>query len=173
MVARSGLRTSMIRITRIRICALRSLVTLSPRGLRWPPRSSGPRLHLTGGSKAQILEVITAAIQSGELPTAEAGSIANMLSRATYLNRRVGHWRPHLMFFTPETDPQVWGGGPAGLPILGIGQPAEHLTVFPIPVSRWSDGTLYRKDIESVLSRQPQHFGRLKPMIPSSCRQGP
>jgi hypothetical protein len=99
------------------------------------------QVALTGGSKAQILEAIKAAIQSGELPTAEAGSMAYMLSRETYLNHRVGHWLPHLMFFTPETDPQSWGAGLADSPILGIRNPEEHLTVFLIPVSRWSDGT--------------------------------
>lgn len=99
------------------------------------------QVALTGGSKAQILEAIKVAIQSGELPTAEAGSMAYMLSRETYLNHRVGHWLPHLMFFTPETDPQSWGAGLADSPILGIRHPEEHLTVFLIPVSRWSDGT--------------------------------
>ena len=99
------------------------------------------QVALTRGSKARILDAIKAAIQSGELPTAEAGSMAYMLSRKTYLNYRAGHWLPHLMFFTPETDPQSWGAGPADSPVLGIRRPEEHLTVFLIPVSRWSDGT--------------------------------
>lgn len=94
-----------------------------------------------GGSQAQIQASVGAAIKSGELNSAEAGSMAYMLSKQTYLNNRVGHWRPHLMFFTPETDPKSWGAGLPDSPILGIKAPEEHLTVFLIPVGRWSDGT--------------------------------
>jgi hypothetical protein len=96
---------------------------------------------MAGGSQAQIQAAVGAAIKSGELHSAEAGSMAYMLSKQTYLNNRVGHWHPHLMFFTPETDPKSWGAGPPDSPILGIKIPEEHLTVFLIPVGRWSDGT--------------------------------
>jgi hypothetical protein len=96
---------------------------------------------MAGGSQAQIQAAVGAAIKRGELHLAEAGSMAYMLSKQTYLNNRVGHWRPHLMFFTPETDPKSWGAGLPDSPILGIKNPEEHLTVFLIPVGRWSDGT--------------------------------
>lgn len=96
---------------------------------------------MAGGSQTQTQAAIAAAIKSGELRTAEAGSMAYMLSKQTYLNNRVGHWRPHLMFFTPETDPKSWGAGLPDSTILGIKFPEEHLTVFLIPVGRWSDGT--------------------------------
>jgi len=96
---------------------------------------------MAGGSRAQVQAAIDAAIKSGELHTAEAGSMAYMLSKEAYLSNRVRHWRPHLMFFTPETDPKSWGAGLPGSPILGIKYPEEHLTVFLIPVGRWSDGT--------------------------------
>lgn len=99
------------------------------------------RAAMAGGSQAQIQAAIGVAIKNGELHTAEAGSMAYMLSKQTYLNNRVGHWRPHLMFFTPETDPKSWGAGLPDSPILGIKQPEEHLTVFLIPLGRWSDGT--------------------------------
>jgi hypothetical protein len=84
---------------------------------------------------------IKAVIESGELPAAESGSMAYMMSRQAYLNYRVGPWRPHLMFFTPETDPKSWGAGLPASPILGIEHPDERSTVFLIPLSRWSDGT--------------------------------
>ena len=64
---------------------------------------------MAGGSQAQIQAAISAAIKSDELHTAEDGSIAYMLSNQTYLSNRVGHWRPHIMFLTPETDPKSWG----------------------------------------------------------------
>src|SRR5215467_4928819 len=96
---------------------------------------------MAGGSQAQVEAAIDAAIKSGELHTAEAGSMAYMLSKEAYLSNRVRHWRPHLMLFTPETDPKSWGAGLPDSPILGIKYPEEHLTVFLIPVGRWSDGT--------------------------------
>ena len=94
-----------------------------------------------GGSHAQVQAAVEAAIKSGELKTAEAGSMAYMLSKQAYLSNRVGHCRPHLIFFTPETDPKSWGAGLPDSTILGIKYPEEHLTVFLIPVGRWSDGT--------------------------------
>jgi hypothetical protein len=106
-----------------------------------PATRKRTQVVLTGGSNAQVLTAIKAAIQSGEVPTAEAGSMAYMMSKETYLNNRVGHWLPHLMFFTPETDPKSWGAGLPGSPILGIKHPEERLTVFLIPLARWSDGT--------------------------------
>lgn len=64
-------------------------------------------IALAGGSKAQVFDAIKAAIDSKELPTAEPGAVAYMLSRQGYLNDHVGHWLPHLMFYTPQTDPKV------------------------------------------------------------------
>ncbi len=96
---------------------------------------------MAGGSPAQVQVAVAAAIKSGELHTAEAGSMAYMLSKQTYLSNRAGPWRPHLMFFTPESDPKSWGAGRPDSTILGIKYPEEHLTVFLIPVGRWSDGT--------------------------------
>lgn len=99
------------------------------------------QVALAGGSQVQMLAAIKAVIESGELPAAESGSMAYMMSRQAYLNYRVGPWRPHLMFFTPETDPKSWGAGLPASPILGIEHPEERSTVFLIPLSRWSDGT--------------------------------
>lgn len=102
------------------------------------------QVALAGGSESRIREALKAAIQSGELPVAKAGAMAYMMSKGTYFNRRTTHWRPHLMFFVPETDPRSWGAGLAQSPVLGVDQPDEHLTVFLIPLSRWSDGTVSR-----------------------------
>jgi hypothetical protein len=97
---------------------------------------------LAGGSKTQILNSIKAAVDSGELPTAEAGSMSYMLSKGTYLNNRDSRWLPHLMFYLSEIDPKSWGAGLPGSPIFGFHHPEERLTVFVVPVGKWSDGTL-------------------------------
>ncbi len=99
------------------------------------------QVAMAGGSKAQVRIAVEAAVKSGELQTAETGAVAYMLSKQTYLSNRLGHWLPHLMFFTPDTDPKFWGAGLPESPILGIKYPEERLTVFLIPVGRWSDGT--------------------------------
>jgi len=100
------------------------------------------QVALASGSESRILQALKADIGSGALPVAKAGSLAYMMSKETYFNRRTTHWRPHLMFFVPETDPKSWGAGLARSPVLGVDNPDEHLTVFLIPLSRWSDGTV-------------------------------
>jgi hypothetical protein len=97
---------------------------------------------LAGGSKARILDSIAAAVESGELPTAEVGSMSYMFSKGTYLNSSAGRWLPHLMFYISEIDPKSWGAGLPESPVFGFHHPEEHLTVFVVPVSKWSDGTL-------------------------------
>jgi hypothetical protein len=58
-----------------------------------------------------------------------------------YLSDRGGHWHPHLMFFLPQTAALTWGADLPGSPILATQDPLDRLTVFLIPVAKWSDGT--------------------------------
>ncbi len=96
---------------------------------------------LAGQSKAQIADNIKAAFDKKELPTMEAGAMGYMLSKQGYVSDKGGHWHPHLMFFFPQTNVQVWGANLPGSPILASEDATERLTVFLIPVSKWSDGT--------------------------------
>lgn len=96
---------------------------------------------LAGGSEFEIRDALEAAIKSGKLPLAKAGSVAYMMSKETYFSHHAGHWLPHLMFFVPETQPESWGAGLPGSPVLGVNNPDEHLTVFLVPLGRWSDGS--------------------------------
>ncbi len=100
------------------------------------------QVALAGGSESQIREALKAAIKSGELPVAEAGSLSYMISKETFFNSSEGDWLPHLMFYMPETDLKSWGAGLPKSPIIGNNFPDEHLTIFLIPVGRWSDGSL-------------------------------
>jgi hypothetical protein len=102
------------------------------------------RLVLTGLSKAQMHENITAAIAKHGLPLPEAGSMSYMLSKAGNLGDSNGHWRPHLMFHVPKTDNASWGADLAGSPVLFNDQyrdVPEPETIFMVTVSQWSDGT--------------------------------
>jgi hypothetical protein len=69
------------------------------------------QVALAGGSKTHILKAVKVAVESGELSTAESGSMAYMMSTGAYLSNRVDHWLPHLMFSMSETDPKSWGAG--------------------------------------------------------------
>jgi hypothetical protein len=98
-------------------------------------------LILAARSKAQIFEDIKAAFDKKELPTLESGAMCYMMSKQGYLSDRDGHWHPHLMFFAPLTEPLAWGAGLPGSPVIGFKDTQDRLTVFLIPVAKWSDGT--------------------------------
>ena len=98
-------------------------------------------LLLAGLSKAQMVDNINSAIAKKELPTLEPGAMCYMLSRQGHLSDQDGHWHPHLMFFVPQTDDKTWGANLPGSPILALEDNQDRLTVFLIPVAKWSDGT--------------------------------
>jgi hypothetical protein len=45
------------------------------------------------------------------------------------------------MFFVPQTDDKTWGANLPGSPVLALADNQDRLTVFLIPVAKWSDGT--------------------------------
>ena len=97
---------------------------------------------IAGRTKTQMFNAITTAIDNKELPAPEPGAMSYMLSKQGYLgDQAAGPWLPHLMFFTPKTDSKAWGADLPGSPIITFQNPEERLTVFLIPVRRWSDGT--------------------------------
>ena len=103
-------------------------------------------LVLAGQSKTQMFDSIKAAFDKKELPTQEPGAMCYMMSKEGYLNDHDGHWHPHLMFFVPQADAQTWGANLPGSPILASDDPQDRLTVFLIPVAKWSDGTADHTD---------------------------
>jgi hypothetical protein len=98
-------------------------------------------LILAGRTKAQMMEVMVAAIDKKELPEMESGAMCYMLSKQGHLSDINGHWHPHLMFFYSGTEPAAWGVGQPGSPIYAFNDTWEHLTTFLVPVRQWSDGT--------------------------------
>jgi len=123
---------------------LRGPLCLNPPAVRsYLPRTiKKTELVIAGRTKAQMFEAVAAAIDKKELPAPEPGAMSYMLSKQGYLGDQAGGpWLPHLMFFTPETDSKAWGADLPGSPIVTFQNPEEGLTVFLIPVRRWSDGT--------------------------------
>jgi hypothetical protein len=96
---------------------------------------------LAGRSKAQISEDLQAAFDKKDLPTLEPGAMSYMQSKQGYLNDSVGHWHPHVMFFVPLAEAQTWGANLPHSPILASEVAPERMTIFMIPVAKWSDGT--------------------------------
>jgi hypothetical protein len=88
-----------------------------------------------------MFDDMKAAFDRKELSTPEPGAMCYMLSKLGYLNDRAGHWHPHLMFFAPITEPAAWGADLPDSPVLATKDPEDRLTVFMIPVAKWSDGT--------------------------------
>jgi len=121
---------------------LRAPICLNPPAARsyLPLTIKKTELVLAARTKAQMFEDIKAAFDKKELPTLESGAMCYMMSKQGYLSDRDGRWRPHLMFFAPLTDPAAWGAGFPGSPVIAF-PGTEGMTIFLIPVVKWSDGT--------------------------------
>jgi hypothetical protein len=96
---------------------------------------------LAGVSRSDMMDRTRAALAANTYVLPEPGAMGFMLSKQGYLSDADGHWHPHLMFFIAHTDPAAWGANLSGSPIsAGQGDP-EPVTVFFVPVTKWSDGT--------------------------------
>ncbi len=96
---------------------------------------------LAGQSQAQMFANIKAALEKKELPAMAPGAMCYMLSKQGYLGDDVGHWHPHLMFFVPQMGAQTWGADLPDSPVFSAVDAEDRLTVFMVPVGKWSDGT--------------------------------
>jgi len=122
---------------------IRSPICLNPQAVRTylPLMIARAKLLFSGKSKDEMVEAISAALDKKELPTQETGAMCYMMSKQGHLNDHAGHWHPHLMFFVPLTDAKIWGADVAGSPVLSDRDPLDRLTIFMVPVGKWSDGT--------------------------------
>lgn len=95
---------------------------------------------LSGASKHQMAERSKTSAKANTPPA--PGAMSYMLSKQQYLSDDNGHpWHPHVMFFAPTTDGGAWGADVKGSPVLS-GPLTSQITLFFIPVRKWSDGTL-------------------------------
>jgi hypothetical protein len=97
---------------------------------------------LAGRSKEEMVEGIKAGLDKKELPPLESGAMCYMMSKQGYLSDQFGHWHAHVMFFVPQTEAATWGANLLGSPILASDNASERLTIFLIPLTKWSDGTV-------------------------------
>jgi len=95
---------------------------------------------LSGISKDEMAQRSKTSAKANTPPA--PGAMSYMLSKEQYLSDDGGHpWHPHVMFFTPLTDGSAWGADVKGSPVLS-GAQTSQITLFFIPVRKWSDGTL-------------------------------
>jgi hypothetical protein len=123
---------------------LRPPVCFNPPAARFNVPLTRKRTELVsaGRSNSQIFADLGTAVDRKELPALEPGAMCYMLSQQGYLSDRDGHWRPHVMFFVPLTEPASWGVGLPGSPVVAaFTDILERHTVFLIAVANWSDGT--------------------------------
>jgi hypothetical protein len=122
---------------------LRGPICFNPAAVRsyLPQTILKTRAIMAGRSKAEKFAALAAALDKKELPPQEAGAMCYMMSKDGYLGDSAGHWHPHLMFFVPLTESAAWGADLKGSPVIGDKDVQGRLTVFMVPVAKWSDGT--------------------------------
>jgi len=125
----------------------------------WNPRVRAPNCYNRAGSRSVLpaylmrtgwaLDRLSApeieshlrdAVATGRVTEPEAGAMSYMTSRDSHLSDAAGHAHPHLMFYLPRTEPGAWGANVRGGLVSADQGGPEPLTVFFVPVPRWSDG---------------------------------
>jgi hypothetical protein len=96
---------------------------------------------LAGTTRSVMLERTKAEIAAKKYVMPEPGAMSYMMSKQGYLNDEAGHWHSHVMFWAGNTDGTTWGADADGSPILSDKMIPENITIFFIPVKKWSDGT--------------------------------
>lgn len=99
-------------------------------------------LVLAGQSKNQIIEGVEA-FGRKEVPALQPGAMCYMMSKEAYLTDQGSHNLAHLMFYVPEGT--AWGENLPGSPISILDQQVPGapvpVSMYMVPVRRWSDGT--------------------------------
>jgi len=125
---------------------IRGPICFNPPAARsvWPLTIKRTQLALAGLSREQIAEKMKAPVTQKELPTLEGGAMSYMMAKGAYLTDSDDHNLCHLMIFTPVMKGAAWGADLPGSPVMFGGEyqeAPEPITVFLVPVAKWSDGT--------------------------------
>ena len=94
---------------------------------------------LAGLSRTEMLARTKTSAVAHQAPA--PGSMGYMMSKRGHLSDVDGHWQPHLMFFQSHTAPSAWGANLPGSPVMGAEGDPDEVTIFYVPVGKWSDGT--------------------------------
>lgn len=101
------------------------------------------KMVLAGKSRPQMAAEAKAAFDTKKLPALEPGAMSFMMSRHGYLADAVPtHFHPHVMFFEPLGEGSQWAANLPGSPVFAGDDEVNRMAILPVPVPRWSDGTL-------------------------------
>jgi hypothetical protein len=122
---------------------LRSPICLNPAAARsvLPHFLERTAWVFSGVPRAEMIERTKAAIAAGKYVLPEAGAMSFMMSKQGFMDDKGGHWHPHLMFFTANLRGSDWGANLPHSPVLADTMAPEPITIFFIPIAKWSDGT--------------------------------
>ena len=98
---------------------------------------------LGGLSRSQLIAKMKDLVAQHALPAVQVGAMSYMMSKDGQLGDAVGHWHPHLMFYSTRSDGSDWGADVEGSPVLLNPQfqgAPEPLATFIVRVPNWSDG---------------------------------
>lgn len=98
---------------------------------------------LAGATEDEVRDRIEQNVKTGKFSPPQPGAMTYMMSKDQYLQDNGHPWRPHVMFYFPSSAaPRSWGADLDGSPIISdTSAKLEHMTVFMVPVARWSDGS--------------------------------
>lgn len=99
------------------------------------------RWALSGVTRKEMQARTMAQIASHTYLMPEEGAMSYMMSRHQRLNDAGGHWHPHLMFYIGNAAAADWGANLKGSPVFAGPMAPEPVTIFFVPVAKWSDGT--------------------------------
>jgi hypothetical protein len=134
---------------------VRAADCLNPEAARFivPILDLRSRMIMAGRSKEEIIAALKAAYAKRQLPELVSGAMDYMMSKSSYLTDQGGHNLPHLMFYTRLGNPEDWGSGVAGSPVMsspywffspGKQSPMQQLPqilVFLVGTTTWSDAS--------------------------------
>lgn len=123
---------------------IRAPICLNPAAVRsvLPVVIFWAKMVLAGKSKAQMAAEAEAAFNKKTLPALEAGAMSFMMSKDAYLTDDNPRFHPHVMFFQPLGEGPKWAANLPGSPVFAGEDKVNRMTILPVPVPRWSDGTL-------------------------------
>jgi hypothetical protein len=100
------------------------------------------RWVLSGVSRAEMLKRTKVEIAARQITAPQAGAMCFMLSKDGYLAAAGGPWHPHVMFYGRPGPGSEWGADLPGSPVFSAPSDLMPVTIYFVPVRKWSDGTL-------------------------------
>ncbi|MGH8233667.1 MAG: hypothetical protein ACREPU_05650 [Rhodanobacteraceae bacterium] len=100
------------------------------------------RWVLAGVSRTGMVERTKTGIAAKQIMAPEIGAMCFMLSKEGYLSGAKGPWHPHVMFYGPPGPGSEWGADLPGSPVLSHRSDLMPVTIYFVPVRKWSNGTL-------------------------------